>query len=67
MKLPKYKCGKVTPMLYDVVNQNGREVVVTEIRLDPSAGFCNCSFGEDGNYRLTLDTPWTVDFIRRGN
>ena len=58
-----YKDSKVKPMLGDVVIQCGGEVVVSNIRLNPKAGFCNCSF--DG--KLTLDTPWTVEFIRRGN
>ena len=42
MKIPKYKCGKVTPKLYDIVLHLGREVIVSEVRLDPKAGFCNC-------------------------
>lgn len=68
MKIPKYKCGKVTPELYDIVLHLGREVIVSEVRLDHKSGFCNCSFGTlETGYYMNLDTPWTVEFLRRGH
>ena len=57
-----YRNVKLKPMVGDVVLQGSHEVAVKEVRMNPKLGFSNCSFGG----KLILDTPWSFDFVRRG-